>query len=249
MAAPSVPSAGTGATLTVAVLIPVLNRPERAKPLWESLRASARCVDLHAYFLISPGDDAELEAVRAALGPPAVFTPGSAWLVDWEPGPGDYARKINYGADLAVKRAGAKFVFLGADDLVFHPGWIERALATHMETGACVVGTNDLGNRTVMAGLHATHSLVHADYLDCGTIDEPDSGKLLHEGYDHNECDVEFVGTAIARQTWAMALDSIVEHAHPFWAKGEHDATYEKGQLHAEDDRLLRESRRRLWET
>ncbi len=226
-------------TARVAVLTPVLDRPHRVAPLVASLADSSRFIPCEPWFICSPGDGAQIAALIDAGVP--------YQSVSWKPDVGDYARKINWGARRAVK-AGAEFVFLGADDLVFHPGWIERALACHLETHACVVGTNDLGHSGTQNGVHSTHTLVHRDYLECGTIDEPDSGKLLHESYDHWMVDPEFVGTAMFRETWAHATDSLVEHLHPTWKKSSDDATYRKGQRAVAADRALYDARRRLWE-
>jgi hypothetical protein len=216
---------------SVAVLIPVLDRPHRVEPLVESLRATEpRAIPT---FLVTPGDDAELAAVRAVGG--------DYWVVGWDAGAGDYARKMNYGFTHTLE----EWKFLAADDLVFHPGWLDACLAAHARTDACVIGTNDLGNGLVISGRHSTHSLVHRDYLECGTVDAP--GLLLHEGYDHNFVDTEFVETAIWRGTFAPARDALVEHLHPFWHKSATDATYLKGQRAYHDDQRLFQTRRRLW--
>ena len=138
-----------------------------------------------------------------------------------------------------------EFVFLGADDLRFWPGWDESAIERYYETDKPVVGTNDLGNTTVMAGRHATHSLVHRSYVEQGTIDDPTC--LLHEGYSHNWVDTEFIGTAMKRDAFTFCRDSHVEHMHPFWQKGDDDAIYEKGRQHYRLDRRLYQKRHRLW--
>ena len=64
-------------------------------------------------------------------------------------------------------------MFAGADDLNFHPGWDTAALAV-MDGWVQVVGTNDLLNPYVTAGLHATHYLVDRRYLDDvgGVVDQ-----------------------------------------------------------------------------
>lgn len=214
-----------------AVLVPVLDRPHRVRPIVDSLRETARRAD--PVFVCSPGDMEEIDAVLDAGAEPLI--------ADWEPGRGDYARKIN----LAWRHTDHDWVLLGADDLVFHQGWLEAALAVHARTGACVVGTNDLGNRRVVSGRHSTHSLVHRDYGECGTADDP--GLLLHEGYWHNFVDDEFVQTALHRRTYAHAAAALVEHLHPHWRKADMDATYEKGQLHFDADRALFNTRARLW--
>jgi glycosyltransferase involved in cell wall biosynthesis len=219
---------------TLAVLTPVLNRPERVEILLASLTASVdpRTVDLNVVWLCSPGDDAEIEAIRQAGH--------IAHVMRWPAGPGDYAKKMNHG----IAITSTQWIFLGADDLRYHPGWFEKALLRQQRAFSCVVGTNDLGNSRTLAGVHSTHSLIHRGYVECGSIDDP---KLLHEGYDHQFCDDEFIQTAQARGTYAHAADAIVEHLHPDWGKGVTDATYLKGRARFDADRLLYNSRRHLW--
>lgn len=221
----------------VDVFVPVLARPHRVEPLLESLTATEPDgFTVRPVFICSPSDRDELAAVRAAGVDPLVAT--------WEPAGGDYARKMN----LAWRLTDAEWAFLAADDLVFRTGWLEAAIRCSERNGnACVIGTNDLGNRRVMAGRHSTHTLVHTEYRSCGTIDQPSSGKLLTEKYDHNFCDDEFVQTAQARATFASAKDSIVEHLHPDWGKADHDAVYAKGRRHFQKDARLHQQRSRMW--
>jgi glycosyltransferase involved in cell wall biosynthesis len=217
----------------VAVLIPVLARPHRVEPLLASLLQTRGGHQVVPYFICSPDDDAQISKVREKLLDP--------FIVEWPPERGDYARKMNY----AWQRTQHEWVLFGADDLVFHPDWLDDALAVHEATSACVVGTNDLGNARVVRGRHSTHTLVHRDYGECGTIDDADV--ILHEGYWHNFVDDEFVQTAMWRQTWAFAAGSHVEHLHPNWGKAEGDATYRRGMEHFEEDRQLYRQRARLW--
>lgn len=160
----------------ISLLIPVLDRPHRVAPFLEQLEASLdpTLPIVLPVFLCSQGDEAQIAAVHQAAVYPKV--------VPWPQSRGDYAKKINYG----LRETQTEWVFLGADDLAFQPGWLAAALACHERTGACVVGTNDLGNNRVTSGEHSTHTLVHRDYLECGTADEP--GLILHEGYWHNFC-------------------------------------------------------------
>lgn len=225
---------------SVAVLIPVLDRPHRVLPLLTSLndalpppRGRWRNLRVEPWFLCSQGDAAEAAAVEAAGMAPVV--------VPWPATRGDYARKMNYG----LRETDADWCFLAADDLAFRPGWLEAALACHAETHACLIGTNDLGNQRVVMGHHSTHTLIHRHYLECGTIDEEGIG--LHEGYWHNFVDDELVATAVHRETWAVARDAHVEHLHPSWSKAKPDETYRKGSLHFEDDRALFQARSPLW--
>lgn len=221
---------------SIAVLIPVLNRPQRVAPLTKNLAECSAMIECHPYFVCTRDDEEERSAVRDSFadGATEIVLPGELL-------PGDYARKINWG----VSHTSERFIFLGADDLIFHPGWAERAIATWYESGSCVIGTNDLANQTVMDGKHSTHSLIHRDYVECGTIDE--EGKVLHEGYSHNFVDNEFIGTAIARDTYTQAMDCFVEHTHPIWHTADNDPTYERGRRdHSADNRLF-VTRERLW--
>jgi hypothetical protein len=85
-------------------------------------------------------------------------------------------------------------VFAGADDLNFQPGWDTAALAL-MDGWVQVVGTNDLLNPYVTAGLHATHYLVDRRYLDdVGGVVDQGPGSFLFDGYDHQYTDTEFIG-------------------------------------------------------
>lgn len=218
---------------TITVLVPVLSRPQNAQPLVTSLLigSSARP---RMIFLCSPGDEEEIKA--------CLRTEMEVHVVDWENGPGDWAKKINRGVTLST----SEFFLLGADDLRFHPGWDDEALRVAEESGAGVIGTNDLGNATVMRGLHSTHPLVRRSYIEeQGTIDEP--GKCLHEGYHHQWVDTELVETAKVRGQWAFAKDSRVEHLHPFWKKGRMDSTYEKALSTSQEDHAHFQSRRLLW--
>lgn len=213
------------------ILVPVLGRPQNAQPLVDSIHA-ATSVPHTIIFLCTRGDERQIEACKQ--------TGAIVHLV--EPGPCEYARKINIGANLDY--TDHEWLFLGADDLRFHEGWDEAALEAGAG-GQRVIGTNDLGNATVMAGKHATHSLVHRSYADLGTIDAP-GPKLLHE-YEHNYCDTEFVATAQHRGEWVFAADSHVEHLHPFWKKGADDEVYRKGRKKVNRDSGLFRQRRHLW--
>lgn len=233
----------------VAVLVPVLNRPKRAEPLARSLVESMLTLELELVFITTAGDAAEREEVARVceLVEKMTGTPAGELVAPWPVVRGDYARKINLG----LWRTRAPFVFCGADDLRFHPGWAEAAVEVTRSSDACFVGTNDLSNPKVIAGEHATHPLVCRDYaIECGTVDTP--GLLYHEGYWHQFVDNEATETAQWRDCYGFAETSIVEHMHPTFPKpGQRvalDATYRLGQLHGGEDRALWRARRHLWD-
>ncbi|MEH3055543.1 MAG: glycosyltransferase [Patulibacter minatonensis] len=209
----------------VDVLVPVLGRPHRVLPTLESIRATAP--DAHVLFIPDPDDEAELNALRRA---------GAAFSAH----AGGYAAKINYG----VRITHAPTIFLGADDLEWHPGWLEACLE-HVDDGAQVVGVNDLCTRRVRRGEHATHFLITRRYATERTIDG--SPGPLFEGYDHSCVDDELVATA--RRRGVLVIDSaiVVEHHHAINGRAPDDETYRKGRARLEQDRDLFIARSHLW--
>lgn len=213
-----------------AVIVPMLHRAHRVRPLLDSIEAATP--DVRVLFVCSP-DDTKVKRAIDEVGGERIDVAG--------PHPGDYARKINAG----YRHTTEPLLFLGADDLEFHFGWLDAAMA-QLDDGIGVVGTNDLGSQRVMRGEHATHSLVTRAYADeFGTIDAP--GQILHEGYDHCFCDDELVATARKRGAWAFAADSHVEHLHPSWGKAQSDDVYVKGMAKFGADRRLFRQRGSLW--
>lgn len=217
------------------VLIPVLERPQNARHVTESIHENTASPHL-ILFICSKGDRDQIEAC---------YTTGEAVAIaDWPSERGDFARKINHG----FRMTEGEFLFIGADDLRFHPGWDTEALK---HTRAGVIGTQDLGHPSVKRGVLSTHPLVRRSYIEeqGGTFDG--SGEVLCELYDHQYVDVELCETAKARGQWAFARSSVVEHLHPLWGKGAQDKTYEKAFRDARADahlsmRRLRDMRRQL---
>jgi len=205
---------------SVAVVVPVLQRPANAAPLVASLRATT--ADAAVYAVCQCGDDPDTAA--------AWLDAGAEGLDSGERG--SFAAKVNIG----YAKTTEPWLFLCGDDVRFHPGWLGNALVVAGRT-ADVIGTNDLGNPRVVAGAHATHLLVRRVYVDAfgGGWDGP--GVLAHEGYRHWYVDDEIVTAARQRQVWAMARSAVVEHLHPAWRKAEMDPVYALGQVHAAADR------------
>lgn len=200
------------------VLIPVLARPHRALPVAQSVRDTSPAKIL---FVATDTDRKQIAAIRKVQRK----IPGVGLLIVERHDRGDYARKINAG----VRATDDAWVFQGADDLTFHPGWLDEALATAAARGARVIGTQDKCNPRVRTGRHSTHSLVARSYIrDVGTGDE--TGKMLHEGYWHGFVDDELVWLATRSGEYAFSPRSIVEHHHPLRRDETNpiDATYEK---------------------
>lgn len=153
-----------------------------------------------------------------------------------------YSDAINRG----WKKTTEPFLFLGADDLVFHPGWLDAALRM-MDGDVRVVGTNDLHNPYVKRGHHSTHSLVDRRYIErVGGVIDDGPGVVLYP-YTHQFTDCEFVETAQYRNVFAACLDAKVAHIHPDFGGRPADHVDKHTRRDWERDYRLFMSRRHLW--
>ena len=132
------------------------------------------------------------------------------------------------------------YVFLGADDVIFHDGWLDAALETMQDVDG-VVAVNDLHNP------NGTLALVSRRYIEeeSGCIDV--EGVVIYPGYFHNYSETELFETAKSRGRFAYCEESVVEHLHPDAGKAEKDEIYQLGMAHLVEDQDLFFSRRLLW--
>ena len=202
-------------TPELAVLVPVLGRPQNVEPLVASFRASGAPGRL--VFLASVDDDDEVMAIE-----------GHDRIVDtWQTWPQKIAG--------AVSKVEAEWFLLAADDISFEPGWwdaTERFRSSHVQ----VIGTNDGANpRSSISGIHTTHPLVHRDFHAMGMAESP----VWHE-YHHWFVDDELVQTAKARGVWAWCEEARVTHHHPYFDQSVPlDDTYRLGEKHRDEDFAL----------
>lgn len=200
----------------IAVVVPVLNRPHRAAPFMESLCASTDRARVYA--VVNEVDAATRDAWIAARANVFVTTLTT------------FAEKVNYAYGLT----GEAWLFMVGDDVVFHPEWADELLRVSDETGALVVGANDL---TGIRETHAPHLLVSRQYVADQGASWDGPGVVCHEGYRHMFVDDEVVTVAKQRGVFAVAIDAIVEHLHPVVEKAEVDSTYQLGWSYAELDK------------
>lgn len=226
----------------LAVLVPVLNRPQNVKPLVESFLAGCPD-DSELVFIYDNLDVDEAHAIEDVLADNLrVIAIGGEDTGRFAYG--TWPEKINVG----VLHRTADWYLCAADDITFTPGWWEATKELRDDLSVGVIGTNDsatgTGNPRVAAGDHTCHPLIRASYIrDFGTVDSP--GQAVHSGYHHWFVDDELVHTAKARHAWAYCRDAVIEHNHPYWKPEQvaWDATYAKGESNADADKALFESR------
>ena len=208
--------------MSLAVLVPVLGRPNRVEPTLQDFTSTVP--GCRVLFIADGGDVDELNALRAADAD--FIAPG-----------GNYASKIREG----VEATDEDLIFTAADDLEPWPGWLEAAEAA-MRDGVELVGVNDLIERRRE---HATHFLMTRAYAERPCIDG--SHGPFYQGYSHWNCDDELIATAKQRGVYAYATDAHVRHLHPMADRAEDDDTYRKGRARMHQDRKLFKRRQRLW--
>lgn len=224
----------------IAVVVPVLGRPQNAQPLADSL-AAATTLPHVLVFIGSPDDDAQERACIRAVE----RYPGQAKLAVMraDPGPADFALKIQRGYELTD----APWIFQAADDVTFQPGWDTALMDCAERTGALVIGTNDDANPTVKRGIHSTHSLIARSYIDDPGASMDGPGTVFSTAYAHAYVDNELVQLAKHRGVWAFAADSHVTHRHWVWGTAPKDATYERGAASMVADGRVYQQRSRMW--
>lgn len=198
------------------MLIPTLGRQERLPRVVEN----AAHPDVNVYFVMEPHEAHDVPGATTLTLPDGVKGCPSA---------------LNYG----YRHTTEPLLFQGDDDLNFHDGWLE-AILTRLSDTIQVVGTNDLGMVHTIRLETSPHNLVTRRYLDeRGGVFDEGPGSFFSTRYTHNYADGEFVETARRRNAWAPCLESIVEHMHPLWNRGEWDDTYALSRAHFDEDKAM----------
>jgi len=208
--APSTPDADKPPMTDVAVVVPVMKRPENVQPLVDSFdRSNDGTANL--YFVCDADDEAEIAAVRSAGLEPLYATRGHT-----------FPQKANTG----YLGTSESFVFVCGDDCEFTPGWLDRP--RELSDRYDVIGTNDAEpgrtrNQDVASGKHADHWFTRRTYIDDVGSCLEGPGVFCPEAYYHWWVDKEVIGLAKARGVFSPALESRVVHHHPGF-DGDEDA-------------------------
>lgn len=218
----------------VAIIVPVLWRPQNAVPFVGTLRSSMGG-DMGRVVVTAIADREDRATAKA-------WRDVGADVITIEPpagtGPGTFSSKVNHAFRwLTDEGPHVPWMLLLGDDVAFHAGWLDAALTVAADTSAQVVCTNDLGFHKDATG--GTHPLISWDYaLDLGASwDGP--GVVCHEGYRHYYVDAEIMAVAKHRDTWAPAAGAVIEHMHHVWHKAPVDPTYQLATDNLHRDRDL----------
>lgn len=213
--------------LPTAILVPSLDRPHRLRDVVANIHENTP----EEHFILFCVSDKESKTILDELD--------EWYLDDSDAEDHRYVTRMN---KLIAYLDDAETVFFGSDDVIHHRGWLSAALRV-MEQGPSVVVVNDLHN------ISGTQAVVRREYLERAVFDAP--GLAFHPGYHHNFADNEMFFTASQQGEYARALDSIVEHIHPFFGGTKRigwDKTYENAQKGWDKDLALWEARSKLIE-
>lgn len=199
----------------------MLDRPHRVEPLLQNI---AQTTPEPHRIIFAASDQPTINELRR-LEAEFIRDGGDSW-------PNRINRLFHYTTE--------PYMFLGADDVIFYPGWLSAALEAMREVDG-VVTVADLYNP------NGTLALVSRRYIleESGCVDEP--AVVVHSGYRHNYSDTELFATAKARGRHAYCPEAVVEHLHPLAGKAHMDSTYAIGFQSEHDDHMHYLSREHLW--
>jgi len=136
--------------------------------------------------------------------------------------------------------ANGDYLFTGADDIIFKPGWLDRALEAMQSRNYGVVAINDMHNGPDGP---ATHVLINRQFSR-----DHLGGVLWCPHYVHYfiDTEVKIRAATIGRFHWCK--EAIVEHQHPAAGKAKNDSLYQESQKWWEqDERTFNERQKAGW--
>ena len=192
--------------MKVSVITPSTRRPAQLRACMERLIETTQ------------GHDVEIICVIDACLNSLIALDGLDIIVLDNPKHQGAAACWNQGSEVAT---GDAFV-LGSDDVVYHPGWLDAALAALESIGGSgMVGLNDTH---VPEHAFATHYLMTRDF-----IMEHMGGCFVIPSYGHQYIDIEATARGRRARQYIWAKDAIVEHRHPAHKNAPRDEVYALG--------------------
>lgn len=208
----------------VQIVIPTYRRPNALRSTFEQLK------DLKNTELLFVAHQADLrsQSILDSLGAP--------YVIDTQPPSGVNATNRGYWA------VSSEWFVIGQDDFKWHEGWLDAAL--EYTDKAKVIGLND-----GFAGRdeHSVSWLINKSYVEQNSLSPGFPNVIFFPHYKKNFSDDELNNVAKFRGVWAYAPNSLTEHLHPSFGKGESDATYEVPDKYFQDDFEIYVSRKHLW--
>ncbi len=206
--------------MKVSIITPSTRRPEQLRACIERLIETTQEHDVEIICVIDDCPD----SLKALEGLPIIVISnpkhqgaGACW---------------NQGSRIAT---GGAFV-LGADDVIYHDGWLDAALAALDKLGGSgMVGLNDLH---VPEHAFATHHLMTRDF-----VIKYMGGCFVIPVYGHQFIDLEATARARRASKYIWARDAIVEHRHPAHKMAPNDFVYRLGGSHFARDRKTYQAR------
>lgn len=188
----------------VCIIIPAM-RPHRLEPVVRSIQEST---ESYRICVVGTGECAE---VARSLPVTLIDDSGGTW-----------PQRINR----AYAQSDESYIFAGADDLSFRPGWFEAAMRSMNEMDDCgVVAVNDLMNR---AGVHLLFARSYIETIGAAMGDP--LGTVICEKFQHAYCDDFARKTAMHHGRWRFSETSVVEHLHCGVGKSPSDDIYRLGE-------------------
>ena len=205
-------------TKPVAIIVPVINRPEAAIPFVTSLQSQS---DLCEVYAIAQEDDRATCKAWAECGAKVVYAPHHGYPV-----------KVNVG----YQHTEEPWLLFVGDDVTFHEGALYHALLWGEDFDCSVVSTNDKHSPADRLGIVAPHPLMHRTYITNFGASFEGRGYVASPAYRHQCVDLEWSFIARAREEFIYCPEAVIEHNHPSFLSGAWDSVYELGQSSADED-------------
>lgn len=199
--------------MKVAILLPTLGRAVQLRERMLDLlqQPTPPGVELAVVLSIVESDTATIDtAVALTREYNNVFftirAPGTTAVQGW-----------NLAYQFAQRYFMADWFVLGADDIVWHNGWLDAAVAA-ITPETDVIGLNDLHTNLEQ---YAAHYMVSAAFCRdqlAGNIAPP---VYLSWWFDREVCDI-----ARRAGVYTPAWEAVAEHRHPDWHNAAMDETY-----------------------
>jgi GT2 family glycosyltransferase len=205
--------------MTIAALIPTLNRPDGLRRVLQSLRDTAPSV---VPVVAADMDDTTAQAIATEHGAVLAVIP-------------ETRRGCAYAWNAALRAAPAYDVYvIASDDCEFTPGWLEASLAALAKLGGSgLVGFND--------GKKRAESLAVLYLMTRDFITEHHGGVAAVPHYFTWGVDTEAIMRAQAVDKYVKALDAKVLH---HWGGPKADSTYAMGAEHRDETKRIYGERR-----